>query len=116
MTEINQSNDEEAASKMATLVYILQALGFINGFTFIAGVVVNYIKKEDAVGTLAESHFRWQMRTFWFGMLWSVIGMLLMIIIIGWLVLVGNAFWIVYRIVKGWLRLSEGKPMYGNAA
>ncbi|GMR07571.1 MAG: hypothetical protein BMS9Abin26_0574 [Gammaproteobacteria bacterium] len=112
MTEINQSNDEAAAIKMATLVYILQALGFFNGFTFIAGAIVNYMKKEDAIGTLAESHFRWQLRTFWFGLLWSVVGMLLMIVIIGWFVLIGNALWIIYRIVKGWLRLNEGKPMY----
>jgi len=113
MTEIDQGNDEAAAIKMATLVYILQALGiFTGGLALIVGIVINYLKKEDVIGTIAESHFRWQIRTFWFGLLWSVVGMLLMIVVVGWFVLIGNAVWIIYRIVKGWLRLTEGKYMY----
>jgi uncharacterized membrane protein len=74
-------------------------------------VVINYVKKEDVAGTWLESHFRWQIRTFWFGLLWGVIGGILLLVLIGWFVLVADAVWIIYRIVKGWLNLYENRPM-----
>jgi uncharacterized membrane protein len=64
------------------------------------------------VGTLYESHFRWQIRTFWFGLLWSVVGAITVWLIIGFVVLGAVSIWYIYRIAKGWLRLSEAKPMY----
>ncbi|HEY7761152.1 MAG TPA: hypothetical protein VIA64_17195, partial [Burkholderiales bacterium] len=72
-----------------------------------------YIKLPDVAGTLYESHFRWQIRTFWWGLLWSVVGGLTTWILIGFLILAATAIWVIYRIVKGWLSLSEGKPMEG---
>jgi uncharacterized membrane protein len=63
-------------------------------------------------GTVLESHFRWQMRTFWFGLLWAVLGVILAFVIVGFVVLLVNAIWIIYRIAKGWLNLNENKPMY----
>ena len=62
--------------------------------------------------TFLESHFRWQIRTFWFGLLWAVPGGILLIIHVGWLILIADAIWIIYRIVKGWLRLNDNNPMY----
>lgn len=103
---------EGSAKNIATLVYALQAASFMVGITFIVAIVVNYVKLEDVRGTLAESHFRWQIRTFWFGLLWFVVGMILLLILIGYFVLVANCIWVIYRIVKGWLRLNDGKPMY----
>src|SRR2546423_5687865 len=105
--------DEKLKSlKTITLVvYILQAAGFFNGITWIVAVVVNYIKKEEVAGTWLESHFRWQIRTFWFGLLWGAIGAITFIIFIGWAILTANAIWIIYRIVKGWLYLVDGKPV-----
>jgi uncharacterized membrane protein len=96
---------------VATVVYALQALGFFNGITWIAAVVLDYVKKDDAAGTWLESHFRWQIRTFWFGLLWGVIGGLLTLVLVGFVVLFIDAVWIIYRIVKGWLRLSENRPV-----
>ncbi len=92
-------------------VYALQALGFFVGITWIVAVVINYVKKEDVAGTPYESHFRWQIRTFWFGLLWGVVGGLLVIVFVGFAVLFADTVWIIYRIVKGWLNLNDGKPM-----
>jgi uncharacterized membrane protein len=74
-------------------------------------VIINYVKKDDATGTWLESHIRWQIRTFWFGLLWGVIGGVLSLVLIGFVVLFADAVWIIYRIVKGWLNLTENRPV-----
>jgi len=102
---------EQGLKTVATVVYALQAAGFFVGVTWIVAVIVDYVKRDDAAGTWLESHYRWQIRTFWFGLLWGVIGGLLALIIIGFLVLAADAIWIIYRIVKGWLRLSEQREV-----
>ena len=104
--------DEVTAKSAAQLVYILQAVGFFIGLTWIAAVIVNYVKLDDARGTWVESHFRWQIRTFWFGLLWGVIGAISMFVVVGFAVLAANYVWLIYRVVKGWLFFSERKPMY----
>ena len=96
---------------VTTVVYALQALGFFNGITWIAAVIINYVKREDVAGTWLESHFRWQIRPFWFGLLWAVLGVILFVLIVGWFILAADAIWIIYRIVKGWLNLSDNRPM-----
>ncbi|MBI2312803.1 MAG: hypothetical protein HYU77_09910 [Betaproteobacteria bacterium] len=106
----------QSLKTLTTVVYGLQALGFLNGLTFIVAVVINYVKLDDVRGTWLESHFRWQIRTFWFGLLWGIIGWITMVILIGGAVLFANAVWVIYRIVKGWLNLNDGKPMYAAAA
>ena len=103
--------DEKQLKTVATVVYALQAAGFFLGITWIVAVIVDYVKKDDAAGTWLESHFRWQIRTFWWGLLWGVIGAVLLLVLVGYLVLVANAVWIIYRIVKGWLRLSERREV-----
>jgi len=97
---------------VTVLVYALQAASFAVGITLIIGVILNYIKREDVRGTWLESHFRWQIRTFWYSVLWTVIGVLTAIVLIGYAVLFANAIWVIYRIIKGWIRLSEGMEMY----
>ena len=57
--------DEKQLRTLATIVYALQALGFFLGITWIVGVVIDYVKLDDVRGTWLESHFRWQIRTFW---------------------------------------------------
>jgi uncharacterized membrane protein len=102
---------EKQLKTVATVVYALQALGFFLGITWIVAIIVDYVKKDDAVGSWLESHFRWQIRTFWWGLLWGVIGAILAFVLIGFLVLAADAVWIIYRIVKGWLRLAENRPV-----
>ena len=107
----------EDAQKLSSLktvsavVYALHAIGFFSGITWIVAVIVNYVKLDDARGTWLESHFRWQIRTFWWGLLWGVIGSVLLLILVGWLVLAAAGIWIVYRIVKGAMYLSENRPL-----
>jgi len=103
--------DEKQLKTVATVVYALQAAGFFLGITWIAAVIIDYVKKDDAVGTWLESHYRWQIRTLWFGLLWGVLGGILAFILIGFIVLAADAVWIIYRIVKGWLRLSENRAV-----
>jgi uncharacterized membrane protein len=97
---------------LTTVVYGLQAAGFFfPGVLWIVAVVMNYVKKDDVAGTWLESHFRWQIRTFWWGLLWGVVGGILTVVVIGLAILFADAVWIIYRIVKGWLSLNEGKPV-----
>jgi uncharacterized membrane protein len=110
---MNQTaNTSDSARTLTLVVYILQAAALFNGVTFLVAVIVNYIKLEDVAGTWLASHFRWQIRTFWFGLLWGVIGGITTFIGIGLFILAANAIWVIYRIVKGMLRLLENKEMY----
>ncbi|OIQ00392.1 MAG: hypothetical protein AUK35_03500 [Zetaproteobacteria bacterium CG2_30_46_52] len=97
---------------ITTIVYGLQAAALLIPFTMIAGVIMNYVKIDDVKGTWLESHFRWQMRTFWFALLWFVVGVLTVVVLIGYFILVANAVWVIYRMIKGWIFLSEGKAIY----
>ncbi len=108
-----KTSEELAALKTITqVVYILQALSFMFGVTALVGLIINYVKREDVVGTVYQSHFDWQIRTFWWGLLWGVLGCLLIIALgLGFVVLFVAWVWAIYRVVKGWLKLIEGKPV-----
>ena len=74
-TALGKTPEELAGLKnMTMVVYALQALAFLWGVTAIIGVVVNYVKRDDTHGTVYESHFQWQIRTFWWSLLWGVVG------------------------------------------
>lgn len=101
----------DSLKNLAVAVYILQALSFfVGGITGLAGVIINYIKMDEVQGTWIEPHFRWQVRTFWIGLLWGIIGFVTSFIIIGWFILLAVAIWVIYRIVKGALALNDGRP------
>jgi uncharacterized membrane protein len=91
---------------------------FLTGWPSIIAVILNYVKRGEARGSWLESHFRWQIRTFWFGVLWVGLCGLLVILTLGlgilivWLPLALVAVWFVYRVVRGWLRLAARRPMY----
>jgi uncharacterized membrane protein len=118
---------------VAHLVYALHALSlligvttaativgaFVFGVPSIVAVVINYVKRGEARGTFLESHFRWQIRTFWFAFLWNVIGAALFATFVGIPLAVGvwlaTGVWVIYRIARGWLALRDRKPMYTTA-
>jgi uncharacterized membrane protein len=104
-------SDEKSLKTIATVVYALQAVGFFVGITWLVAIVIDYVKRDDARGTWLESHFSWQIRTFWWGLLWGIVGGILLLVLVGYFVLLATAVWIIYRIVKGWLNLAEGKPV-----
>ena len=114
MTNTHTQTDLQPIINVTILVYALQAASFFLGVTFIAAVIINYVKREDVQGTWLESHFRWQIRTFWYGLLWSVIGVITFPIFIGIFILAADFIWILYRIIKGWLRLNDKKEMYSQ--
>jgi len=103
--------DEKSLKTLTTVVYALQAAGFLVGITWIVAVVIDYVKRDEAKGSWLESHFSWQIRTFWWGLLWGALGVITFLILIGWLILVADTVWIIYRIVKGWLYLNDNKPI-----
>jgi uncharacterized membrane protein len=106
----NKPQGADSARNLAIIVYILQGLAFfLGGITALVGVIINYVKMDEVRGTWIEPHFRWQIRTFWIGLLWLVIGTITLMVIIGWFILLGMAIWVIYRIVKGALALNDGK-------
>ena len=111
--EIILQNDKKMKSlkTLTFAVYILYALSYFTGITAIIGIIINYVKREEVAGSWLDSHFRWQIKTFWFGLLWAVIGTATIVILVGFAILFINFVWIIYRIIKGWLNLNEDKPM-----
>jgi uncharacterized membrane protein len=89
--------------------------GFVFGLPSLIAVILNYLKRGDVAGTWLESHFRWQIRTFWFTLLWLVIyGLFIITIIlipIAWLLIAILGLWVGYRVVRGWIALSGVKPV-----
>ena len=132
-TNINTIEPDPSLVTLTHVTYALHALGlaigafgastvigtFLFGWPSIIAVIINYVKRGDARGTWLESHFTWQIRTFWFALLWALIiglaGGLLAIVLVGiaiWIVgLFVLGLWAVYRIARGWLRLSDRQPM-----
>lgn len=119
--------------RTAHLVYALHALGlvigafgaasvvgsFLFGWPSIIAVIINYVKRGDVRGTWLDSHFGWQIRTFWYALLWAVLVALisapLTLVVVGfgtWVVgLALLAVWAIYRVARGWLRLKDMRPM-----
>ncbi|HYK13733.1 MAG TPA: hypothetical protein VEW70_07100 [Burkholderiales bacterium] len=93
----------------------LVVTAFLTGWPSIIAVIMNYVKRSEAAGTFLDSHFSWQLRTFWFALLWVVIGWLLIVTIIGAVIgvplLLGVGVWVLYRIARGWINLANRKPM-----
>jgi uncharacterized membrane protein len=90
---------------------------FLTGWPSIIAVILNYVKRGDARGTWLESHFRWQIRTFWFGLLWVSLCVLFVVLTLGlgllvvWFPAVIITAWLIYRVVRGWLALNDRRPM-----
>jgi uncharacterized membrane protein len=108
-----------AFSLVAGIVTTATVVGtFLTGWPSILAVILNYVKRRETQGTWIESHFRWQIRTFWFGALWIALCMLFVVFTLGigllivWLPIGILTLWFIYRIVRGWMRLSAGRPMY----
>ena len=119
---ITAANLVYALHAVSLLIGVMTAATVIGAFVFgvpsIIAVVINYLKRDEASGTFIESHFRWQIRTFWFSLLWCVIAAVLFITIVGiplaLIVVFAAGIWAIYRIARGWLALRDRKPMYTN--
>jgi uncharacterized membrane protein len=125
---------DEALITYTHVIYALHALAaliglttaatvvgsFVCGIPSIVAVVMNYVRRAATRGTFLESHFRWQIRTFWFALLWVVViwavTLPLFVVLIGFPLFfagfVALGVWIIYRVVRGWLALRDRRPMY----
>lgn len=101
----------DSLKTLGHVIYGLYAVSLFVGITGIVAIVLNYIKRDDARGTWIDSHFTWQIRTFWWGLLWAVLGWLTVVIAIGWVILGVALVWFIYRIARGWLNLNDNRPM-----
>ncbi|MBU2871790.1 hypothetical protein [Colwellia sp. E2M01] len=112
MTEevVEQSNATTAET--AKIVYILYLVGILFGITGIIGVVMAYINKADAPDWL-KSHYQFQIRTFWIGALYLVLGSMFAIVLIGWFILLFWVLWLIIRCVKG-MKSLEAKQVHPN--
>jgi uncharacterized membrane protein len=116
--------------RLTHLMYLLHAIGlgigafsqaatvvgaFVFGWTSIIAIIINYVKRDEVRGTFLESHFRWQASTFWWCLLWLVIGAVLYVLLVGfllnWLVFGLVGIWAIYRIARGWLALDGRREM-----
>ncbi len=122
----------ESLIKLTHVIYALHAFSlvtgivgaatvvgaFLTGWPSIIAVILNYVKRSDVRGTWLETHFRWQIRTFWFGLLWATLCGLFIVatlgigLLIAWLPLTLVGLWFIYRIARGWLRVMDHRPMY----
>jgi uncharacterized membrane protein len=111
-----------ALHALSLLIGVTTAATIVGAFVFgvpsIIAVVINYVKRREVRGTFLESHFRWQIRTFWFALVWCVIGTVLFATFVGIplavAVFLAAGVWAIYRIARGWLALRDRKPMYAN--
>ncbi|MCX8565806.1 MAG: putative membrane protein [Glomeribacter sp. 1016415] len=105
---------QEQERRLRTLTHVLYGLyafSLVIGVTGAVAVIINYIKRSDTNGTFYASHFSWQIRTFWWSLGLLILSLLFNGIFIGKLILWGSMLWVVYRLIKGWLRLNDRKPV-----
>jgi uncharacterized membrane protein len=102
-----------AITGIATSAFVVTA--FLTGWPSIIAVILNYVKRDEVQGTYLASHFTWQIRTFWFALLWAVVAVVVMLTFIliplAYLGIIAVGIWVLYRIVRGWLALQERRPM-----
>ena len=88
---------------------------FLTGWPSIIAIIINYTKRNAVRDTYLDSHFNWQIRTFWFAFLWMIFAVILFITVFGialsYIITVSAGLWVSYRIIRGWLALNEGRPM-----
>ena len=129
MREIREYEPLPSAVTVAQIVYGLHAFAilvgvvgsatvigsFVGSVPSIVAVILNYVKRVDARGTWLESHFSWQIRTFWWALLWAVVATVLVFTLIGIpvaiVIAIALTLWVIYRIARGWLRLQDREPM-----
>jgi uncharacterized membrane protein len=99
------------AKKLANIAYLLQMAGLLIGVTFVIGVIFNYLKIKQVRGTWVESHFNWQIKTFWYGLAILILGVLTLANVLGGIILVFDALWVSYRVFYGWSALNKGEQV-----
>ena len=88
---------------------------FLTSWPSIIAIIINYVKRDAVRHMYLDSHFSWQIRTFWFALLWVIIAVILFMTVFGiplaWIITISAGIWVSYRIIRGWIALCDGKPM-----
>ena len=105
------TNQLVSLRNLTLINYALYILSRFGGITALVAIIINYIKRDEVRGTYLESHFDWQIRTFWWGLLGVALSFLLMAILVGFVTIVIVSVWILYRLIKGLLALNDGKAI-----
>lgn len=108
------TNQLVSLRNLTLINYALYILSMFGGITALVAIIINYIKRDEVRGTYLESHFDWQIRTFWWGLVGVVLSFLLMAILVGFVTIVIVSVWILYRLIKGLLALNDGKAIAGS--
>jgi uncharacterized membrane protein len=103
--------EDSVPRRLTAIVYALQLAGYFTVVSPLGGIVINYLKRDAVAGTWLESHFDWQIRTFWITLAGLIAGALTLLLFVGWFVIGITLMWFLYRGIKGWIDLSEGKPI-----
>ena len=123
MTEPSHSTTPSAATSSTTIdlktlthiAYGLFAVGILSmgvfGAAAVAAVILLFVKRADAAGTVYALHFDWLLYTFWWGALWFAVSALATLVYIGWVGVVATGVWVIYRLTKGWLALYESRTV-----
>lgn len=93
------------------IAYVTYAVGLLILFTPVVGVIMAYVKRDEAQGTIYASHIDYLIKTFWVSLVGTVLGTFTILILIGWLILLVTAIWFIYRVVIGLIKLNEDKPV-----
>lgn len=113
---IEPAAEREHSLKNYTLaVYALYAVSLVFGITGVVGLIIAYIKRGEAAGTFYADHLNYLIRTFWWALAAGVVGMLTLFIGVGVLVLLAVTVWFIYRVVAGFIRFNDGKPVSKNS-
>jgi uncharacterized membrane protein len=112
--------DADRLRSLRTFTHVLYALYAVywltGGVSVLVAIILNYLKRDEALGTPYEQHFTWQIRTFWLGLAGHLIGGVLIFVLVGIPILWAVAIWTLYRIIKGWLYLYDNKPLHNPRA
>ena len=94
----------------------------LGGLVGIVAIIMAHVKRSDANGTWLASHYRWLIRTFWFSVLWGVIGAIIFVVlllalflgpIIAFVIWFVTVIWVLYRLIRGYLLFKESQPVPG---
>lgn len=111
MIESDASQANESERNTLLVCYVLHAAAILVGLTAIVGVIINHIKVNETTNQFVRSHHRWMLRTFWFGLLWTCVSIVLSFVAIGFIGFIIVGVWWIYRIVRGILNFSDRKAM-----
>ena len=109
---VSPRGSRRSLGTVGDVVYAIYALSLFTGLPMLIGVVIAYLARGDARGTVGWDHFTWAIRTFWATLLLGLVFWALVWVVIGWPLLAILWLWTVYRIIRGWLAVANGRPLY----